>query len=325
MNKSFKKNLLAVFFMCIFAMLFAEEYTIEGKNYDITVIYEKTSYPGEAFFVRMKVESHKKNKTLAIKAKAVLSGEKAISRADFYFIKPAPKAKNVQELLVGLPMWSWQKPFPDAKITITYSINEEEESSFELPVEIAPKEYPHERIQLNEGLTDLISKPSPEKKEQSRILNEIIQTTDPEGVYEFTGFIRPTDGKRITSEFGQTRTFVYNNGKESPSYHAGLDFGIPTGTEVHACGAGKVVMARWRIVTGYSVIIEHLPGLYSIYYHLSELKCNEGDIVNKGDLIALSGATGLATGPHLHWEIRLNTICLEPDSFVKNFAFQELK
>ena len=82
-------------------------------------------------------------------------------------------------------------------------------------------------------------------------------------------------------------------------------------------------MARWRIVTGYSVIIEHLPGLYSIYYHLSELKCKEGDIVNKGDLVALSGATGLATGPHLHWEIRMNTICLDPDSLVKNFSFSD--
>lgn len=315
--------------ICVVTLLayvsFAKEYTLKNPDFDVTAIYEETSYPGEAFFVRLIVESHKKNVKVSVNATAELMGEKTISKADFYYIQPAAKEKNVRELLVGLPMWSTCKDNPQAQIVITYTINKKDPDTFTLPVVIAPKEYPHETIHLNSSLSDLIGNPSPEKKEQSRVLNEQLAAVNPEDVYEYSGFIRPTTATRITSEFGQTRTFVYSNGKNAPSYHAGLDFGVPTGTEISSCGDGKVVMARWRIVTGYSVIIEHLPGFYSIYYHLSELKCQEGDMVKKGDLIALSGATGLATGPHLHWELRMNAVPLDPDSFVKNFAYQEAK
>lgn len=317
-----KKIILILTIIFLANTFFATEHFVKGKMYDITATYDDTSYPGEAFFVRLTVESNKIDKKLDIKATAQLFGEKSIIKEDFYYIQSKTNRKNVTELLVGLPMWSWQTSCSTANIKITYSINGEEENSFDLPVVIAPKEYPHEEIHLNSELSDLIGTPSSEKKEQSRILNELLATVNPEGVYEYTSFIRPTTGTRITSKFGQSRTFIYSNGKKSPSYHAGIDFGVPTGTEVFACGDGKVVMSRWRIVTGYSVIIEHLPGLYSIYYHLSELKCQEGDIVKKGNLIALSGATGLATGPHLHWEVRMNSICLEPDSLVKNYGYQ---
>ena len=83
-------------------------------------------------------------------------------------------------------------------------------------------------------------------------------------------------------------------------------------------------MAENRITTGYSIVIEHLPGLYSLYYHLSEMKVQEGDYVKQGQLIGKSGSTGLATGPHLHWEIRLNGTAVRPEFFVRNFTFEEL-
>ena len=316
-----KKRIFKIIFLLIAVLSFSKEYQLKDDFFDIKLSYDEVSRPGEVFFVRMNIKtSSKRNFDGKLTANAKLVGKNTISKADFYKCQTKLNKKNKFSMLVGLPTWSWQKTEDNTKIQITIFINNEEKKSFSIPVTLEDKKYPHEKIHLNSSLTNLISKPSPEKKEQSRILNELIQTINPEGIYETTGFIRPTTGTRITSEFGQTRTFIYNNGKESPSYHAGLDFGIPTGTEIIACGRGKVVMATWRIVTGYSVIIEHLPGLYSIYYHLSELKCKEGDIVEKGDLIALSGATGLATGPHLHWEIRLNTVCVEPDSLVRNYG-----
>lgn len=320
-----KKIIFTLFLaLALNTSIFSSEYFLQDENYDITVIYNEKAVPGEAFFLRMLVESHKKNKTIKLSARAELFNEKSVCKSDFYFLEPYKNHRNIAELLTGLPMWTWDKAYKNSKIIITYQFNKEDEKSFEIPVEIEPKEYPTERIKLNSALSDLISKPSPEKKEQSKELNELLATVKPKDVYEYTNFIRPTDGKRITSEFGQTRTFIYSNKKEAPSYHCGIDFGIPEGSPVVACGTGKVVMAKWRIVTGYSVIIEHLPGLYSIYYHLSELKCHEGNIVKKGDLIALSGCTGLSTGPHLHWEVRLNSVCLFPDFFQDNFAFQPI-
>ena len=82
-------------------------------------------------------------------------------------------------------------------------------------------------------------------------------------------------------------------------------------------------MAENRISTGYSIVIEHLPGLYSLYYHLSELKVEEGQMVKQGELIGKSGATGLATGPHLHWEIRLNGSAVVPEFFLNDFTFED--
>ena len=82
-------------------------------------------------------------------------------------------------------------------------------------------------------------------------------------------------------------------------------------------------MAETRITTGWSTVIEHLPGLYSLYYHQSKVNVKVGDIVKKGDLIGYSGATGLATGPHLHWEMRLNMEAVSPDFFLGDFTFEQ--
>jgi murein DD-endopeptidase MepM/ murein hydrolase activator NlpD len=91
---------------------------------------------------------------------------------------------------------------------------------------------------------------------------------------------------------------------------------VPTGTEVRACAAGGVVLARERIVTGNTVILEHLPGVYSLYYHMDSIAVSEGLVVEEGALLGESGSTGLATGPHLHWEIRVSGENADPDVFL---------
>ena len=106
--------------------------------------------------------------------------------------------------------------------------------------------------------------------------------------------------------------------KGTKSYHKGTDMACPTGTPVYACGDGKVVLVENRVSTGWSVVIEHLPGLYSLYYHLDSVLIEEGMLVKSGEEIALSGATGLATGPHLHWEVRFFGEAINPDFLVEN-------
>ena len=145
----------------------------------------------------------------------------------------------------------------------------------------------------------------------------------PNDVYALGKMKVPTTSTRYTSYFGDRRTYAYTNGKSSTSIHHGNDYGVPTGTPINSCAAGRVVMAEDRISTGYSVVIEHLPGLYSLYYHLSELLVKEGDMIKQGELIGKSGATGLATGPHLHWEMRLNGASVRPEFFLSNFTFEQ--
>jgi murein DD-endopeptidase MepM/ murein hydrolase activator NlpD len=184
-----------------------------------------------------------------------------------------------------------------------------------IPVAIAPREFRSETITLNPELSSLVGDPNPQRTAESEKLWAIL-TTNGNQVYHSGKFINPVTSTRRTSQFGTRRINQYSSGRRTTDIHAGIDFGIPAGTEVYACGRGKVVFSKMRILTGNSVIIEHAPGVYSSYYHLDTLIAEEGSIVEAGETIALSGSTGFSTGPHLHWEIRVSTENTDPDVLV---------
>jgi len=121
-------------------------------------------------------------------------------------------------------------------------------------------------------------------------------------------FIVPAEGP-ITSQFGTRRSY---NGGPATSYHEGIDYDAPPGAAVLAANNGQVALAEPLTVRGKAVIIDHGLGVHSGYYHLSEINAQEGQPVKKGDVVGKVGDTGLATGPHLHWEIRVNGINVDP-------------
>jgi murein DD-endopeptidase MepM/ murein hydrolase activator NlpD len=176
-------------------------------------------------------------------------------------------------------------------------------------------------LQLNKGNTAIMNDVSPERKAQSERLNKVVLTRDKNGVHQTSPFKRPTTGTHITLIFGSRLVYAYSDGTSYTSEHFGTDFRAPTGTPVYASAKGKVVMAEERIVQGWTVALEHLPGLYSLYYHQSAIRVKVGDLVREGQQIGDSGATGLATGPHIHWEMRLNAVAVNPDYFRGDFAF----
>jgi murein DD-endopeptidase MepM/ murein hydrolase activator NlpD len=112
----------------------------------------------------------------------------------------------------------------------------------------------------------------------------------------------------ISEAFGTSRTF---NGKLA-SVHRGEDFHAPMGTPVHASNSGEVVLARELYYEGNCVIIDHGLGFMTMYMHLSTFEVKEGDRVEKGQVIALSGDSGRATGPHLHMSVRWSGEYLDP-------------
>ena len=75
-------------------------------------------------------------------------------------------------------------------------------------------------------------------------------------------------------------------------------------------------MAQFRIITGFTVVVEHLSGVYSLYYHLARLDVAAGERVAAGTAVGTVGSTGLATGPHLHWEVRAAGVAVDPDVLV---------
>ena len=112
----------------------------------------------------------------------------------------------------------------------------------------------------------------------------------------------------ISEAYGGSRTF---NGKLA-SVHRGLDFHAPPGTPVHAANDGEVVLARELYYEGNCVVIDHGLGFMTLYMHLSHFEVKEGETVKKDQIIALSGGTGRATGPHLHLAVRWSGDYLDP-------------
>ena len=129
------------------------------------------------------------------------------------------------------------------------------------------------------------------------------------------GFCSPvgSDWRNIvTSEFGYRKDPFTGKSKG----HGGIDLGIPTGTSVRAALPGKVTVAQYRSSYGYYVMIDHGSGLATLYAHNSKLLVKVGQIINAGDIVSLSGSTGRSTGPHLHFEVRINGERVNPRSYL---------
>jgi murein DD-endopeptidase MepM/ murein hydrolase activator NlpD len=135
--------------------------------------------------------------------------------------------------------------------------------------------------------------------------------TDPNPLWS-GAFERPTDTE-TSGVFGSAR--VYNGKKKGQ--HLGLDFRASTGTPVRATNAGKVILARPLYFEGNCVMIDHGQGLLTMYLHLSEFKVKEGDTVSKGQILGLSGGTGRATAPHLHFAVRWHGEYLDPRTLLE--------
>jgi murein DD-endopeptidase MepM/ murein hydrolase activator NlpD len=231
-----------------------------------------------------------------------------LGRAMFFSFTQTAEGREVKAAILALP---------STAASGVYLIRIETGGSVvqDLPLVAEFRDFDAEVIALDEANTDLRTVPDPEKTRESEILWAILSRTGTQ-IYDDGHFIPPVTSKRRTSYFGDRRMYKYTNGSTDTSIHAGIDYGVPTGTEVRSCGYGRVVLARFRIVTGYSVIVEHLPGVYSLYYHLDSISVEENALVEQGALLGYSGATGLATGPHLHWEIRVAGEYADPDAFI---------
>lgn len=183
-------------------------------------------------------------------------------------------------------------------------------------ITVMRRAFNEEKIDLDDTNSSIKGNLGPERLAQIDAITRLLAQFD-SSAPRFAGpFKPPVSSTRHTAEYGDRRTYRYSSGKRELGIHFGTDYGIPTGTPVFAAGDGTVVMAETRISTGWTVVIEHLPGVYSLYYHLDALTCSAGESVRTGTLIGRSGMTGLATGPHLHLEWRVNGEAISPAWFL---------
>ncbi|MDA0737879.1 MAG: M23 family metallopeptidase [Nitrospirae bacterium] len=218
-----------------------------------------------------------------------------------------PKGTGNYVGLLGLDMQD--KPGQhDLGIQVEYP---DHKDRHKVTVLLMKEDYKVQHLKLPKKMVDLDSKTLVRVKQEAKILHHAFDTALPDPLWN-SSFIEPVQG-RVSGRFGSRRVI---NG-ESKRPHSGEDIAAPDGTPVVAMNRGIVRLAMDHFFTGKGVILDHGLGLFSMYFHLSEVDVTQGQMVEKGDPIGKVGATGRATGPHLHWGVRLNGARIDPYSLLK--------
>jgi murein DD-endopeptidase MepM/ murein hydrolase activator NlpD len=193
----------------------------------------------------------------------------------------------------------------DYSITITFEGEEEI-----LHIKIKEHEFPTEHLTLPEEKVILSPGDLKRAEKEAELMKSVLSRTT---LREWGGrFTAPADTE-VSEEFGVNRIM---NGKKN-SVHGGLDYRGQTGTPVKAVNSGTVVLREDLFFGGNTVVIDHGMGLFSVYMHLSEFQVAKDKKVSKGQVIGLVGMTGRATGPHLHFGIKLQGVNVNPLSLFK--------
>ena len=184
-----------------------------------------------------------------------------------------------------------------------------EQTRTEIPFKVTDKAYPVQRLTLTD---DKMVNPPPDElariERETRLQNEQYERFTPLVASPFPMRL-PASG-RVSSNFGLRR--ILNGQPRNP--HAGLDIAAPTGAPVVAPAAGTISFTGSLYFNGNAIFIDHGGGLISMLCHLSKIDVQAGDAVRNGQRIGLVGATGRATGPHLHWSVSLNGARVDPSA-----------
>ena len=183
--------------------------------------------------------------------------------------------------------------------------------SFQQDLEVASQPYASVELKVQHKFT------APNRRLLKRIKKEEILKhhvfAESSATQEWHGDFTAPVSEPITEAFGIRRVF---NG-ELKTEHQGLDYHAARGTRVVAANSGTVLLARRLFFEGNCVVVDHGQGLMTLYMHLSKFKVRKGQRVRRGQLLGLSGATGRATGPHLHLAVRWEGIYLDPAKLLK--------
>ncbi|MBM4132460.1 MAG: M23 family metallopeptidase [Nitrospira sp.] len=175
---------------------------------------------------------------------------------------------------------------------------------------VMKEKYPVQHLTLPKDKVDLDDESLVRVKAEQEQVKTALEEVSPERFWE-GGFVEPVHGT-ISGAFGRVR--IINGQARSP--HNGEDIAAPLGAEVLAMNDGVARLTVDHFFAGKGVFLDHGLGLYSMYFHLSDITVQNGDRVKRGQVIGKVGASGRATGPHLHWGVRLNGARVNPYSLL---------
>lgn len=171
---------------------------------------------------------------------------------------------------------------------------------YQLDIPIFSSGYGFQDIVVSDDLDYLLTPEVRTSEDEilARLYDEFIDEQYWDGLFQM-----PVTGTIITAGYGDSRSY---NGGSYEIFHTGVDFGGAVGTPIVAPANGIVTFAEEMALHGNTMVVNHGLGVVSAYFHLSAFTAQVGDVVAQGQQIALGGGTGLSTGPHLHWDLRVN-------------------
>jgi murein DD-endopeptidase MepM/ murein hydrolase activator NlpD len=184
-------------------------------------------------------------------------------------------------------------------------------STYRANIEIKEEKFGEQRLTLPQNMVTLDAETLKRVRKEAAKFRKLWSIHTPRR-YWYGNFVRPVPGK-LSTPFGLGR--ILNGEPRSP--HSGVDLRATMGQPVRAANHGRIVLVGDFFFHGKAVVIDHGWGLYTMYFHLSEVNVAEGDLVGKSYVIGLAGSTGRATGPHLHWGVRLGGARVDPFALMR--------
>ena len=185
---------------------------------------------------------------------------------------------------------------------------------FALPIAVAARSYPARSVQLPEVKKAMLTLPGGVR--DGRLVQLHLRTVSRK--QEWRGAFRTPVDAPPEASFGCPQTYDAPAPVESKTdaiwgeYHRGLDYLVPVGTPVSSPAAGNVLFAGPLLLTGETVMLDHGHGVVSVFYHLASTPVRGGDWIEAGAPLGLSGETGIAPAPHLHWGVYVHGVAVDP-------------
>lgn len=182
------------------------------------------------------------------------------------------------------------------------------EQVWTIPYTIVETSFPEQELSIDTGTPEISEANSAAAYQQYNDTIPPLFSLYEADCYWSGPFTVPVSGE-VSTQYGLHR---FTNGAASSSRHPAMDISADADTPVVAPAGGRVLLAQELLNTGNTLVIEHGGGLKSLFYHMNELDVAEGDMVKQGDTVGTVGSTGYSTGPHLHYEVRLFGMSVDP-------------
>ena len=182
------------------------------------------------------------------------------------------------------------------------------------PFYLKKSDFESGKVYLSESSRAFLE-PSEEKTEEREALFTVLSAPSGKQLWNYT-FRYPVDPPGVISKFGRIRRYYIPGFPSFTRFHRGVDLRGNTGDPVLAPNSGVVVFAGMRITTGFTIVIDHGQGIFSLLFHMSAVLVDEGSYVVKGQRVGEIGSTGITEGSHLHWGVYVNGVYADPSEWV---------